>query len=72
MSDDGKVIFLAFRNEKLSEREIGFAACVACRNKTFLMIHDEHDYPLIKCAACGDRIGRVGWAGEERKDGSAS
>lgn len=56
------VVFLKFRNEeKIADESTGFGTCSLCRNKTFLMIHDQHDYPMIRCAACQQNIERFGW-----------
>lgn len=64
MADGEKVVFLAFSNPKLEPESTSVSACAACRNKTFTVVHDGHDFPMMKCAACSQNIGRVGWADE--------
>lgn len=60
---DGKVIFLKFKSEQLEEDTMAFLACKSCRNKTFTHTLDKMDnFPLVRCAACGQHIGRVGYA----------
>lgn len=48
---------------------ITFISCKACRNKCYVLIEESRPdmlYPLVKCAACGAAIGRIGWlSGEE-------
>ena len=62
MSDD-KVIFLAFKNEKVNPSGRDFLACGHCRNKTYILEwHGDSKFPLCQCAACGMHIGLVGWA----------
>lgn len=62
MSDD-KVVFLAFKNPAMTRDEgIDFSSCKHCLNKTFTLTHDGgSNFPMLKCAACGAHIGRVGW-----------
>lgn len=59
-----KVVFLAFKNPAMTREEgIDFVACAHCRNKTYTLTHDSSDqFPLMKCAACGSHLGRIGWA----------
>lgn len=62
MSDDNKVIFLAFKSPHVESDTMAFIACKCCRNKTFVLMEDRvGDFPLMKCAACGSHIGRMGW-----------
>lgn len=68
MADDSeKVIFLAFDNPKLErETEITLTRCANCKNKTFLLVHHERsDYPMLRCCACGDDVGRIGHVGRD-------
>lgn len=67
MSDGDKVVFLAFSNPNLKDdQDVHVSACTHCRNKTFLLSHDSHSgFPMVKCAACGAHIGRVGWADDD-------
>ncbi len=60
-TNDGKVVFLAFKGSGCTEEHISFTACSVCKNKTFTVTHDGEDYPLMKCAACGQHIGRIGF-----------
>jgi hypothetical protein len=63
--DSGKLVYLAFRNDKLLEDELVMFACKVCRNKTYKVINDgQDDYPLLRCAACDSLIGRIGWASQ--------
>jgi hypothetical protein len=58
-----KIVFLKFRSNDTSAEGINFIACKACRNKTYILIEDKVDaFPMLKCAACGAHIGRIGWA----------
>ena len=61
---DENVIHLAFKNPNATTDEgINFIACKHCRNKTYTLTEDKVDsFPLLKCAACGAHIGRMGWA----------
>lgn len=66
-SDSGEnVIFLAFSNPDLVEDDYSMLACKHCRNKTFTMSYDKHSgFPLMKCAACQQHMGRMGWASDD-------
>lgn len=58
-----KVVFLAYSSDKVEAEGISVRACRRCMNKTFLMIDNgPEDWPMLRCAACGDNIGKVGWA----------
>jgi hypothetical protein len=60
-----KVVYLAYTNRETVAEGIDFISCGHCRNKTYTMTHDSKDgFPLVKCAACGCHIGRIGWANE--------
>lgn len=60
--DAGKVVFLAFKNPGLEPDMMTFFACKHCRNKTFTLTEDQPEYfPLLRCAACGQHLGRMGW-----------
>lgn len=61
------VVFLKFKNpEDTKEDYITFIACKACSNKTYTLTEDNSSpYPLIKCAACGQHCGRMGWIGQD-------
>ncbi len=68
MSDGEKVVFLAFRNDKLVEDQRDLLACGTCRNKAFSVVYQGQDkWPLLQCTACGFHLGNIGWA-----DASAS
>ena len=65
MSDQGKVIYLAFKSEHQVHDHMDFAACKVCRNKTYTHTYvGDSSFPLVRCAACGQHIGRIGWADE--------
>lgn len=58
-----KVVFLAYASPEVLKDTRDFLACVPCRNKTFAVIfRGEDKFPLLQCAACGNHIGRIGWA----------
>lgn len=61
MSDN--VIELKFRSPHMAEDDLlSFIACKSCRNKTYTLIQDQNSsFPLMKCAACGQAMGRMGW-----------
>ena len=59
-----KVVFLAYKGSNVTEEHMTVDACANCRNKTFLVIYDGQNFPLMKCAACGQHIGRIGFADE--------
>ena len=62
-----EVIHLAFTSPLVEPDTMAFIACKACRNKTYTLTEDRvGGFPLMRCAACGCHIGRVGWA---EKDG---
>lgn len=67
MSDaTGKVIFLAFKSPAMQDDMMAFRACAHCRNKTFTITEDHvGGFPLMRCAACGSHMGRVGWADDD-------
>jgi hypothetical protein len=45
---------------------MAFVSCRVCRNKTFTIVDDRPgDFSLMRCAACGHHIGRMGWVNEE-------
>ena len=61
MSDD-RVVFLAFKNPQLQPDMMTFICCAHCRNKTYTFTEDRVDGPpLVRCAACGKHLGRIGW-----------
>ena len=62
---DGKLIYLAYKSEHQQDDAMDFLACKVCRNKTFTHTYiGESRFPLVRCAACGQHLGRVGWADE--------
>jgi hypothetical protein len=58
------VVFLAFDNPKADRvGAIDMMACSHCKNKTFTAVFsDTKPYPMLRCAACTQDIGRFGWA----------
>lgn len=65
MSDE-KLVYLAFSSPKVQPDTITLGSCATCRNKTFTLLHDsEERAPMLRCAACGTHLGRMGWASEE-------
>lgn len=60
------VVHLAFRNPHVEDDMMAFMACKHCRNKTFMFQVDiVGDFPLMKCAACQQHMGRMGWAHDD-------
>ena len=63
---DDRVVFLAFSNPDLEPDDTTMMACKHCRNKTFALAYDKHSgFPMMKCTACGQHMGRVGWASDD-------
>lgn len=62
-----KVIFLEFRSPHVADDLMSFLSCVTCKNKTFTLtdINPGVNFPLMRCAACGQHIGRMGWAHDD-------
>lgn len=66
MSENGNVIHLKFKSPHVRDDAMAFIACRTCRNKTFTLTEDRvGDFPLMRCAACGHHIGRMGWAHDD-------
>lgn len=65
MSDN--VVHLNFRSPTVDDDFGAMHACTVCRNKTFTLTVDRPDggFPLMRCAACGSHIGRMGWAHDD-------
>lgn len=64
MSDN--VVHLSFKSPHVEDAERGWLACRNCKNKTYLLIEDRpQDFPLMQCAACGQHMGRMGWAHDD-------
>jgi hypothetical protein len=60
------VVFLEFRSPHVEGDTMAFVACRACRNKTYTLVEDKPDtFPLMRCAACGCHIGRMGWVHDD-------
>lgn len=62
----GDLIKLEFRSPHIEDSARALLACVECKNKTFLLVDDRPgDFPLMQCAACGQHVGRMGWAHDD-------
>jgi len=60
-----KVVYLNREPAEGSKEYSGRLAC-ECRNKTFVVDYmDEVSFPVIKCASCGQHIGKIGWANKD-------
>ena len=60
MSDN--VIHLKFQSPHTELGEMSMLACKVCRNKTYTLTFDTLDcFPIMRCAACGNHAGRMGW-----------
>ena len=69
MSDGGNVIHLKFRSPHTEPDMLAFVACRCCKNKTFTLVEDRvGSFPLMRCAACGAHIGRMGWVHDDEPD----
>lgn len=67
MSDN--VIHLKFKSPHVVEGHMCFLACVVCRNKTYTLTYDNaNTMPLMRCAACGNHVGRMGWAHDDEPE----
>lgn len=67
MSD--KIIHLTFKNPNANPDTMAFIGCAVCRNKTFTVTEDRLNVlPLMRCAACGNHIGRIGWSDEAERE----
>lgn len=57
-----EVIHLKFKSPHVEEDTMCLLACKVCRNKTYTLTYDQIDtFPLMRCAACGNHAGRMGW-----------
>lgn len=63
----GEVIHLEFRSPHVEEDMMALLSCKHCRNKTYTLTLDQPpgSFPLMRCAACGQHIGRMGWAHDD-------
>lgn len=60
------VVHLSFKSPHVEPDTMAFYACKVCRNKTFTLVEDRvGGFPLMRCAACGHHIGRMGWAHDD-------
>jgi hypothetical protein len=65
--NDNRLVYLAFKSESVEPDSLWLSACAVCRNKTFTLLHDsEKKFPVLRCAACGQHLGRMGWAPERK------
>lgn len=61
------VIKLEFRSPHMrDDDDVWFISCASCKNKTYTLVEDgRSDFPLMKCAACGQAMGRMGWVHDD-------
>ena len=60
------VVHLKFSTPHGDDDMMAFIACRACRNKTYTLTRDRmDDFPLMRCAACGQHMGRMGWSHDD-------
>lgn len=64
MSND-RVVYLAFKNDKVQPDGITVQSCTWCQNKTFIIVCQGEGFPMLKCSVCGNNIGKFGWAHDE-------
>jgi len=56
------LIYLDFKNGNTTDDMMSFIACGHCHNKTYTLTDDDQSkFALMRCAACGNHIGRIGW-----------
>lgn len=62
-----KIVFLQFHSPHTQSDMMSFIACGHCRNKTYTLIDDgdASGFPLMKCAACDQHMGRMGWCHDD-------
>ena len=61
-----EVVFLEFKSPHVEDDIMAFICCKACKNKTYTLTEDKPGtFPLLRCAACGCHIGRMGWAHDD-------
>lgn len=65
------VVHLKFRSPHMSDDEMAFIACRVCHNKTYVLMDCPGDFPLMKCAACGQHMGRMGWSHDDEAKGAS-
>lgn len=72
MSEEDKIIRLAFSSPNTrADDSVTFHCCTVCRNKTFTLVVDRPEcLPMLKCAACGAEISRIGFAHDDDPAGS--
>lgn len=64
--DNDNVVHLKFKSPHVSEACMAMLACNVCHNKTYTLTLDRvQGFPLLRCAACGQHIGRMGWAHDD-------
>ena len=61
-----KVVFLQFISPHLEADTMACLSCKVCHNKTYTLTEDQADaFPLMRCAACGQHMGRMGWSHDD-------
>ena len=61
------VVFLKFRGSEAEDDAMAFIACRHCRNKTYTLVDQPGSFPLMRCAACQNHMGRIGWADDDER-----
>ena len=62
----GDIVHLKFKSPHVEDDMMAFLACKNCRNKTYTLTFDKLDtFPLMRCAACGQHVGRMGWSHDD-------
>ena len=64
----GNVVYLNFKSANTEDENVSFTCCANCKNKTFTVTNDGIEFPMMKCAACGAHIGRIGFSDEPQQD----
>lgn len=65
----GDLVHLAFTSPHVEDDKLQMLACRYCRNKTYTLTYDRiEDFPLMRCAACGQHLGRMGWSHDDDED----
>jgi hypothetical protein len=64
------VVFLKFKSPHTEDDTMAFLSCVVCKNKTYTLTVDKvPGFPLMRCAARGQHMGRMGWADDDDPSG---
>lgn len=60
---EGKVVYLGYVNPRAPRAGLELLGCLFCKNKTYVLVCTD-GFPIVRCAACGNNIGSMGWVDE--------